>query len=182
MALKYLGVTPYGRNRFLQRFSRKQKCFCGQAGFHDPVAVTRPASLELFLDGNLNAKYSCTCEMREPQHPQPCHFLTDMNLEQAMQALEVRKTQLQSRIPAQISILRTRYLKGVIEEEVEAARKHLQAVYLSRLEVGPNLTALDRHLNQPKYTFWMEGIRRHLGECEAILAEQPDGRNDQPPK
>ena len=105
-----------------------------------------------------------------------------MNLEQALQALEVRKTQLQSRIPAQISTLRTRYLKGVIEEEVEAAQKHIQAVYLGRLEVGPNLAALDKHKNHPKYAFWIEGIRRHLGECEAILAEQPDVRNDQPPK
>jgi hypothetical protein len=99
-----------------------------------------------------------------------------MNLEQALQALEVRKTQLQSRIPAQVSTMRTRYLKGVVEEQVEAARKHLQAVYESHLEVGPNFTALPEYANYPKYAFWLEGIRRHLGECESILAEQPDGR------
>jgi hypothetical protein len=99
-----------------------------------------------------------------------------MNLEQALQALEVRKTQLQSRIPAHAPAIRTRYLKEVVEEEVEAARKHLEAVYRSQLEVGPNLTALDEHRNHPKYAFWLEGIRRHLGECESILAEQPDGR------
>jgi hypothetical protein len=45
-----------------------------------------------------------------------------MNLEQALQALEVRKMQLQSRIPAQASAMRTRYLKGMVDEEVEAAR------------------------------------------------------------
>ena len=99
-----------------------------------------------------------------------------MNLEQALQALEVRKTQLQSRIPAQVSTMRTRYLKGMVEEEVEAVRKHLQAVYLSQLEVGPNLTALDEHITIPNHAFQLQGIRRHLGECEAILAEQPDGR------
>jgi hypothetical protein len=110
------------------------------------------------------------------QKSQPGHGSTDMNLEQALQALEIRKTQLQSRIPAQVSSMRTRYLKGVVEEEVEAARKHLQAVYRSQLEVGPNLTALAGHMNDPKYAFWLEGICRHLGECEAILAEQPDGQ------
>jgi hypothetical protein len=102
------------------------------------------------------------------------HCLTDMNLEQALQALEVRKTQLQSRIPAHASTMRTRYLKGVVEEQVEAARKHLRAVYESHLEIGPNFTALPEHVNNPKYAFWLEGIGRHLGECEAVLAEQPD--------
>lgn len=93
-----------------------------------------------------------------------------------MQALEVRKTQLQSRIPAHAPAIRTRYLKEMVEEEVEAARKHLEAVYRSQLEVGPNLTALEEHRNHPKYAFWLDGIRRHLGECESILAEQPDSR------
>ena len=100
----------------------------------------------------------------------------DMNLECALQALEARKAQLQSRIHARVSTMRTRLLKGVVEEEVEAARRHLQAVYRSGLEVGPDLAALDEHRNHPKYAFWLEGIHRHLGECEAILAEQPDGR------
>ena len=99
-----------------------------------------------------------------------------MNLEQALQALEIRKKQLQSRIPAQASAMRKRYLKEVATEEVEAARAHLEAVYRSQLAVGPDLTALAEHRNHPKYAFWLEGIRRHLGECESILAEQPDGR------
>jgi hypothetical protein len=100
-----------------------------------------------------------------------------MNLEQALQALAVRKTQFQSRIPAQVSTMRTRYLKGVVEEEVEAARKHLQAVYESHLEVGPNFTVLPEYAHNPKYVFWLEGIRRHLGQCEASLADQPESRN-----
>ena len=100
-----------------------------------------------------------------------------MNLEQALQALEVQQRQFQSRIPARASRLRTRYLRSVAEDEVEAARKHVQAVYESRLEVGPNFTALAEYLNHPKYAFWVEGIRRHLAECEAIFSGQPDARS-----
>lgn len=107
---------------------------------------------------------------------QPTHHSSDMNLEQALQALEVRETQFQSRIPVQGSTMRRRYLKGMVEEEVEAARKHLQAVYESHLEVGPNFTALPEYANNPKYAFWLEGINRHLGECEASLADQPESR------
>ena len=97
-----------------------------------------------------------------------------MNLEQALQALEDRKTKFQSRIPAQASPMRKRYLMEMVEDEVDAAQKHLRALYQSRLEVGPDLAALDAHRAHPKYAFWLEGIHRHLGECEAILAEQPD--------
>ncbi len=100
-----------------------------------------------------------------------------MNLEQALQALEVQQRQFQSRIPARASRLRTRYLRSVAEDEVEAARKHVQAVYESRLEVGPNFTALAEYQNHPKYAFWVEGIRRHLAECEAVFAGQPDARS-----
>ncbi len=69
--------------------------------------------------------------------------------------------------------MRKRYLGAVVEEGVEAARKHLQALYESQLEVGPDFCALEPHRNHPKYAFWLEGIRRHLQECENVLAEQP---------
>jgi hypothetical protein len=98
-----------------------------------------------------------------------------MNREEAFQALELRKRRLQSRIPAHASRLRTRYLEHVVEEQVEAAGKHLQALYESDLEVGPDFAALVEQVNHPKYAFWLEGIQRHLQKCEAILAEQPDG-------
>jgi hypothetical protein len=97
-----------------------------------------------------------------------------MNLEQALQALAEREKKFLSRIPAQASAMRKRYLREMVEEEVDAARTHLRALYQSRLEVGPELGALDTHRNHTKYAFWMEGIHRHLAECEAILAEQPD--------
>ena len=100
-----------------------------------------------------------------------------MNLDQALQALEDRKIKFLSRIPVQASPMRKRYLKEMVDDELDAARKHLQALYQSGLEVGSDLAALDMHRTHPKYTFWLEGIHRHLGECEAILAEQPDARN-----
>ena len=76
----------------------------------------------------------------------------DMNLKQASQTLEDQKAKFLSRIPAQASTMRKRYLKEMVEEEVEAARIHLQAVYQSRLEVGPDLAALGGHQNHPKYS------------------------------
>jgi len=99
-----------------------------------------------------------------------------MNIEQALEAVEVRKQQFHARIPAGASMMRTRYLREMVEEQVEAARKHLQAIYESQLEVGPDFSALAEHRNHPKYSFWLEGIRRHLQECDAMLAEQPDGK------
>ena len=97
-----------------------------------------------------------------------------MNKEQAFRALEIRKTRFLSRIPAHASKMRRRFLEGMVEDVVDAAGKHLQAVYESRLEVGPDFTGLAEHMNNSKYTFWLEGIRRHLQEGETILAEQPD--------
>jgi hypothetical protein len=98
-----------------------------------------------------------------------------MNKEQAFQALEAKKKHFRSKIPANASKMRLRFLQGLVEDEVDAAGKHLQAVYESRLEVGPNLTALSENMNNPKYGFWLEGIRRHLQECEEILNQQPEG-------
>ncbi len=115
------------------------------------------------------------CQPGRTGPPPPAGMLTPgMNHEQAMQALELRERQFLSRIPAHASQMRTRSLRGMVQEEVEAARKHLQAIYESRLEVGPDLAALAEHENNPKYAFWLEGIRRHLQECEAVLADQPE--------
>jgi hypothetical protein len=75
--------------------------------------------------------------------------------------------------------MRQRYLGEVVEEGVEAARKHLQALYESHLEVGPDFSALEPHVNHSKYAFWLEGIRRHLQQCESVLAEQPEGVDNQ---
>ena len=75
--------------------------------------------------------------------------------------------------------MRKRYLGEVVEEGVEAARKHLQALDESHLEVGPNLSGLEPHANHSKYGFWLEGIHRHLQECERVLAEQPESADNQ---
>lgn len=98
-----------------------------------------------------------------------------MNKEEAIRSLEEQKKRFLSRIPANAPKLRTRYLRNVVEEQVGAAQKHLQALYENRLEAGPGLTALAEHASHPKYAFWLEGIRRHLQMCEAVLAEQPTG-------
>lgn len=96
-----------------------------------------------------------------------------MNKADAFRALEERKQQFLGRIPADAPLLRHRYLKNQLEDAVEAAAKHLQAVYLSGLEVGPDFAALEQYATHPKYGFWLEGIRRHLQNGEAVLAEQP---------
>ena len=98
-----------------------------------------------------------------------------MNKEAAFQMLEEQKKKFASRIPTNASRLRTRYLGYVVQEEIEAAGKHLEAIYESHLEVGPDLAPLDEFKANPKYAFWIEGIRRHLQMCDSILAEQPGG-------
>lgn len=98
-----------------------------------------------------------------------------MKLEEALQTLEARERQCQSMIPANAPRLRTRYLTEMVEEQMEAARNHLRALYQSGLAVGPDFAALQEHADHPKYAFWLDGIRRHLQQCESILAEQPDG-------
>ena len=96
-----------------------------------------------------------------------------MNREEAFRALEERKKQFLAKIPANAPPMRTRYLKNQLEDAVGAAEKHLQAIYASGLEVGPEFAALEQHATSPKYAFWLEGIQRHLQSGIAMLAEQP---------
>lgn len=96
-----------------------------------------------------------------------------MNKEAALQALEEEKRKFDARIPKTASRLRTRHLKYGVEEEVEAARKHLEALYQAGFELGTGLVAVEGSKANPKYAFWLEGIQRHLQTCESILAEQP---------
>ncbi len=97
-----------------------------------------------------------------------------MNQAEAFAALEERKRQFLSRIPPGASALRTRYLRNQLQDAVGAAEKHLQAVYESGLEVGPDFGPLPPYTTHPKYAFWLEGIQRHLQNGEAVLADQPD--------
>jgi len=98
-----------------------------------------------------------------------------MNKEAAFRALAEQEKQFRSKIPANASMLRGRYLGYVVDEQVEAARKHLQALYDSHLEVGRDFGAVAECAAHPKYAFWLEGVRRHLQRCDDILAEQPPG-------
>jgi hypothetical protein len=96
-----------------------------------------------------------------------------MNRTEAFRSLEDRKRLFLARIPASASRLRARFLKNQLEDAVEAAGRHLQAVYESGLEVGPDFGPLQAVAANPKYAFWLEGIHRHLRNGEAVLAEQP---------
>jgi hypothetical protein len=98
-----------------------------------------------------------------------------MNKEAALQALAEEEKRLEAKIPPTASQLRTRHLKHAVEDDVEAARKHLQAVYEAGFELGPGLSAVEEFKANPKYAFWLEGIRRHLQMCETFLAGQPSG-------
>lgn len=96
-----------------------------------------------------------------------------MTKEAALQALEEEKKRLKARIPTTASRLRSRHLNYVVEEAVEAAGKHLQALYEAGFVLEPGLSAVEESKTNPKYAFWLEGIRRHLQTCETFLAEQP---------
>jgi hypothetical protein len=96
-----------------------------------------------------------------------------MNQATALQALEAEKARLAGKIPTTASQMRSRHLHYMVEEEVESARKHLQAIYEAGFELGPGLSAVEESIANPKYAFWLEGIRRHLQMCEKFLSEQP---------
>ncbi len=96
-----------------------------------------------------------------------------MNIEAALKALELEKKRLETKIPRTASHLRTRHLNYMVAESVEAARKHLQAIYEAGFELGPGLSAVEESKANERYAFWLEGIRRHLQMCESFLAEQP---------
>jgi hypothetical protein len=99
-----------------------------------------------------------------------------MNRADAFQALEERKQQFLLRIPASASVMRRRSLTNLLDDAVEAAEKHLQAIYDSGFEVGADFGPLSGNASHPKYFFWLEGIRRHLREGEEVLADQPESK------
>ena len=87
--------------------------------------------------------------------------------------MEEHKQRFLAAIPVGASVLRQRYLKHQLEDAIASAGKHLAALYAAGREVGPGFAALPALAADPKYTFWLEGIRRHLESAEAMLAEQP---------
>lgn len=86
-----------------------------------------------------------------------------------------QKQELLSRIPADAPGSAKRYHHYAIEQEVEAAQLHLRALYEAGLQVGAGLGPLPQHANDPKYAFWLEGIRRHLQRCAEALGAQGAG-------
>ncbi len=96
-----------------------------------------------------------------------------MNQAEAFRSLEEKKQRFLDRIPANASRLRASFLKHQLEATVEAAGRHLHTIYEAGFEVGPDFSPLQAYAGDPKYTFWLEGIQRHLQSGEAVLTEQP---------
>jgi hypothetical protein len=68
-----------------------------------------------------------------------------------------------------------KYLRYVVDEQINAARLHLTALYDHGLAVGPRFTAVESGSPHPKYAFWLEGIRRHIQQCESSLGSASGG-------
>lgn len=98
-----------------------------------------------------------------------------MNREEAFRALAERKQELLSQIPTDAPSSAKRYHHYAIEQEVGAAQLHLRALYEAGQEVGAGLGALPQYAKDPKYAFWLEGIRRHLQRCAEALGVQGAG-------
>jgi len=89
--------------------------------------------------------------------------------DQALAELDARRERLHARVRPDLPGKGRRYLHYVVDEQINAARLHLNALYDHGLALGPGLTALPGAAAHPKYAFWVEGIRRHLEHCEASL-------------
>lgn len=95
--------------------------------------------------------------------------MSALTREEALAALETMRQSLHARVPPDLPGKGRKYLHYVVDEQINAARLHLTALYDHDLAVGPGLTALPGAAAHPKYSFWLEGIRRHIAQCEASL-------------
>jgi hypothetical protein len=102
--------------------------------------------------------------------------MATLKREDALQALEQRRTQLLARIPPTLPAKGRKYLGYVVEEQIAAARLHLAAIYEVGLAVGEDFSAVKASSAPAKYAFWLAGIQRHLQHCDASL-----GRGNPPP-
>jgi hypothetical protein len=101
--------------------------------------------------------------------------MAPLKRDEAFEALEQLRSSLQARIPPTLPAKGRKYLGYVVEEQMAAARLHLEAIYESDLAVGPDFAEVPRCLSHPKYAFWLAGVRRHIQHCEASL-----GRGNMP--
>lgn len=97
-----------------------------------------------------------------------------MNRDEAFQALAETEQQMRARIPPGAPSWGKRHLNHVIDEHVGAARLHLSLIYDNGCAVGDGFAPLPAHAGHPKYSFWAEGVQRHLEICAASLDNKPD--------
>ncbi len=95
--------------------------------------------------------------------------VTTLTREAALAELERKRRHLLARIPPGLPAKGRKYPGYVVDEQIQAAGLHLRAIYDNGLAVGPGFSALEPAVAHPKYSFWLEGIRRHLEQCEATL-------------
>lgn len=89
--------------------------------------------------------------------------------DQALTELDALRERLHARVRPDLPGKGRKYLHYVVDEQINAARLHLNALYDHGLALAPGLTALPGSAAHPKYAFWVEGIRRHIEHCEASL-------------
>ena len=78
-------------------------------------------------------------------------------------------------IPGGASRMRAGYLRNVVDEQVGAAQKHLQAIYADGLEIGPQIPLPKSNteaIRNTRFGSWHPSPL-HLKLCETALAEQP---------
>lgn len=102
--------------------------------------------------------------------------MSALNREEAFQALESVRTALHARISPSMPAKGRRYLGYVVDEQMDAARLHLAAIYEHGLAVGPDFAPVKAGEATPKYAFWLEGLRRHIESCEVSLGTPPGSR------
>lgn len=89
--------------------------------------------------------------------------------------METMRDTLHARIQPGLPGKGRKYLRDVVDEQMNAARLHLTALYDHGLAVGPRFTAVESGASHPKYMFWLEGILRHIQLCESSLGAAPGG-------
>lgn len=101
---------------------------------------------------------------------------------EALAELETIRETLRAQVRPDLPSKGRKYLLYVVEEQLDAARLHLEALYDHGLVVGPGLTALPEAEAHPQYAFWIAGIRRHIEQCEASLGvTRASGPSPNPP-
>lgn len=86
-----------------------------------------------------------------------------MEKNEAIARLEELKRDYSKKIPE--SETRAR---AILHDRITGAREHLETLYQNQMKVAQNFEPLQEYLSNPKYLFWLKGIKKHLKECEKV--------------